>query len=76
MRLLNVSTLKLQQFFDDKVPPYAILSHTWDEEEVTFQDIENEIDAAKSKLGYRKIEYTCAQAKKEELAWVWVDTCW
>jgi hypothetical protein len=32
MRLLNVSApeleLKLEEFFGDKIPPYAILSHT------------------------------------------------
>jgi hypothetical protein len=39
MRLLNTTTLKLTQFSRD-VPPYAILSHTWGDEEVTFQDID------------------------------------
>ncbi|KAF5363040.1 hypothetical protein D9758_012636 [Tetrapyrgos nigripes] len=40
MRLLNTKTLRLEEFFDE-IPPYAILSHTWEDEEVTFQDIQN-----------------------------------
>lgn len=38
MRLINVETYELKEFFSEKTPPYAILSHTWGTEEVTFQD--------------------------------------
>jgi hypothetical protein len=39
---------------DDKVPSYAILSHTWDEgQEVTFDDLVK--NSGKSKMGYNKI---------------------
>ena len=27
MRLLNADTLQLEEFFDDRIPEYAILSH-------------------------------------------------
>jgi len=41
MRLLNVDTLKLESYHHaEKTPPYAILSHVWEEQEVTFQDID------------------------------------
>ncbi|KAK5060161.1 hypothetical protein LTR84_010045 [Exophiala bonariae] len=41
MRLLNVETLKLESYHHvETTPPYAILSHVWEEEEVTFQDID------------------------------------
>lgn len=41
MRLLNVDTLKLESYHHaETTPPYAILSHVWEEEEVTFQDID------------------------------------
>ncbi|KAF8861948.1 hypothetical protein BDZ45DRAFT_703216 [Acephala macrosclerotiorum] len=30
MRPLNSKTRKLEEFFDDQLPSYAILSHTWD----------------------------------------------
>jgi hypothetical protein len=39
MRLLNVATKKLEEYFGDDIPPYAILSHTWGTNEVTFKDI-------------------------------------
>lgn len=34
-----MKTLELKEFFDDNVPRYAILSHTWGQEEVSFQDL-------------------------------------
>jgi hypothetical protein len=40
MRLLNSYTLHFQTFLsDDACPPYAILSHTWGAEEVSYQDM-------------------------------------
>jgi len=42
---------------DDKVPPYAILSHTWGDEELLFRDIED--GTYKCKAGYAKIQF-CA----------------
>lgn len=41
MRLLNMNARKLElvEFFGDHIPPYAILSHTWLDDEVTFQDL-------------------------------------
>lgn len=39
MRLIDVETLELKEFVDDNIPPYAILSHTWGQEEVSFQDL-------------------------------------
>jgi hypothetical protein len=42
MRLLRLDdngTLSHAEFVGDDVPPYAILSHTWGEGEVMFDDI-------------------------------------
>ncbi|KXH39011.1 HET domain-containing protein [Colletotrichum salicis] len=39
MRLINVNSLRLEEFFDDSIPKYAILSHTWGKDEVTYQDL-------------------------------------
>jgi hypothetical protein len=72
MHLLNASTLKLQHFIKE-IPPYAILSHTWGDEEVTFDDIEEPY--ATSMKGYRKIVGCCAQARLDGFDWVWIDTC-
>ncbi|KAG7123845.1 Vegetative incompatibility protein HET-E-1 like [Verticillium longisporum] len=75
MRLLNVKTRKLKEFFDDdSIPDYAILSHTWKaEEEVTLQDLENPDHVLKK--GYTKIEGTCTLAAKESIDYIWIDTC-
>jgi hypothetical protein len=73
MRLLSVNTRQLEEFFGDAVPPYAILSHTWGAEEVTFQDLARE--GHRRKQGYNKIEGCCQQAVSQGLAYVWIDTC-
>ena len=60
---------------DDKIPPYAILSHTWlkDNEEPTFKDLTN--GKGKEKLGYEKIRFCGEQARRDGLYYFWVDTC-
>lgn len=73
MRLLNVNTRQLEEFFGDAIPPYAILSHTWGKGEVTLQDLSRE--GHQRKQGYAKIEGCCQQAIKVGLSWIWVDTC-
>jgi hypothetical protein len=72
MRLLNAKTLELAQFASD-IPPYAILSHTWGAEEVTFQDITS--PERDKKKGFAKIIGCCRQALMDTLEWVWIDTC-
>ncbi|KAI3323479.1 HET-domain-containing protein [Xylariaceae sp. AK1471] len=73
MRLINTQSLDLEEFQGTAVPQYAILSHTWEEEEVTFQDWHDRDSAAK-KLGYKKIIAACHQAKADNLGYLWVDT--
>jgi hypothetical protein len=58
------------------LPKYAILSHTWGAEEVTYQDLRDGIPpAVQQKTGFTKIKWTCQQAKAEGLEFCWVDTC-
>ena len=40
MRLLNVKSRRLEEFFNKPVPEYAILSHTWGENEIVYQDFQ------------------------------------
>ncbi|KAJ0301670.1 hypothetical protein COL516b_007646 [Colletotrichum fioriniae] len=72
MRLLNVETRKLQEFVVN-IPRYAILSHTWGDDEVTFQDLDRPDHT--NKRGYVKIDGTCCLAARDGIKWVWVDTC-
>ena len=75
MRLLNVNAreLELVEFFGDQIPPYAILSHAWGNDEVTFQDLQR--GHYEHKEGVQKIHLTRQQAKRDGLSWCWVDTC-
>ena len=40
MRLLSTTTFLLEEFSGKNIPKYAILSHRWEDEEVTFQDLQ------------------------------------
>ncbi|KAK1969236.1 HET-domain-containing protein [Colletotrichum sublineola] len=73
MRLLNADTLQLREFYDRDALAYAILSHTWEDEEVTLRDLTD--PASASKQGFSKIRACCAQAIRDGYKWVWVDTC-
>ncbi|KAI0537070.1 heterokaryon incompatibility protein-domain-containing protein [Xylaria digitata] len=77
MRLLNVKTLRLEGFLlTKKRPKYAILSHTWLEEEVLFYHIENLERLALEKLkGFAKVKESCAQAQADGYDYIWIDTC-
>jgi hypothetical protein len=75
MRLLyfqSDGTLAFTDFGRRKPPPYAILSHTWDEEEVTLQDL---CYGVPSSLAFKKIAFCGEQAAKDGLKFFWVDTC-
>ena len=77
MRLLHVENdeLILKEFWHRKIPEYAILSHTWGDDEVSFQDIESgHRRSYQNKEGYRKIKYSCRQARMDGIKWIWVDT--
>ena len=69
MRLLNVNSLELEEFIGDSAPKYAILSHTWTTEEVTFQDWTNRATRQKKK-GYSKILGACRQARVDPLQYI------
>ncbi|KAF1850392.1 HET-domain-containing protein [Cucurbitaria berberidis CBS 394.84] len=73
MRLLNTSTLKIEEFLQRQVPEYVILSHTWEEEEVSFQDMQS--GSAHAKKGYAKIKSCCKKAAEDGFLYCWIDTC-
>jgi hypothetical protein len=56
------------------IPPYAILSHTWqNDEEVTYNELIE--GGGINKEGYKKILSCARQAKHDGLEYFWVDTC-
>jgi hypothetical protein len=74
MWLINAKTLELQYVTEAYKGLYVILSHTWAEEEVSFQDFQN-LDQARKKKGFDKIQRTCRLALDRGLPFAWVDTC-
>ena len=73
MRLLNVDTYQLREFVGRDIPPYAILSHRWEKEEVTFRDLQK--GRAPNLLGWQKLRGCCRTAREDGHEWVWIDTC-
>jgi hypothetical protein len=78
MRLLELKSngdVSLTKDLISKIPPYAILSHTWgdDDDEVTFEDLND--GSGKTKLGYDKIQFCATRARIDGLQYVWIDTC-
>ncbi|KAH8886973.1 HET-domain-containing protein, partial [Thozetella sp. PMI_491] len=75
MRLLSSDWSEKPSFswFKATPPQYAILSHTWDDDEVSFQDLMGGL--GENKTGYRKVEFCANQAQKDNLQYFWVDTC-
>lgn len=76
MRLINTTTLLLEDFRLRQVPErYAILSHTWTGEEVTYQEFINPTAETAAKEGYLKIAQACRLARADQLDYIWIDTC-
>jgi hypothetical protein len=86
MRLLHTTELRFEEFYDDQIPRYAILSHRWGPDEVSYQDF-----LARRKTdgpGYKKILLACKiaaaggyQVRSDPgllsmpSVWIWIDTC-
>jgi hypothetical protein len=75
MRLINTSTLRFEQFLGSKKPPYAILSHTWGNEEVYYDETVNPSQETRRKAGFQKIERCCDIAREYGFSYAWIDTC-
>lgn len=73
MWLIETTTLQLEYFTECPSKQYAVLSHTWEDEELTF----NNFHPIQSRLkkGFWKVQQCCKQAKSEGLRYAWVDTC-
>lgn len=87
MRLINTISLELKEFFDSQIPKYAILSHRWGEDEVTFEEYTSgqnqKVATYRLKSGYQKILDLCRIAREgvrvdgdgsAKYEWAWIDT--
>ena len=74
MRLIHTSTYEILEFNNPTaIPPYAILSHTWGDDEYLFGD-RNNPDRRESAV-FRKIARCCVLAARQGYGYLWVDTC-
>jgi hypothetical protein len=78
MRLLTLTAndeLNLTTFTDEEsLPPYAILSHTWIEnQEVVYDELV--AGTGKEKVGYDKLRFCGERAAQDGLQYIWVGTC-
>jgi hypothetical protein len=88
MRLLNVYTFKFAEFEGKNIPPYAVASHRWCDDEATYVDVlENKNTES---AGFKKIRGFCDFTKtrnerhtmqyvagrgRQKIEWIWIDTC-
>lgn len=85
MRLISTKNSQVVSISEDEIPPYAILSHTWDEDEVTLQDMQgfgskllstaSRMNLLKAKQGLRKVLDAVKLAASHGYDWIWIDTC-
>lgn len=85
MRLLSTNTLEVVLINEDEIPPYAILSHTWDQDEVTLQEMQScrvkllsflsRNNLLKASQGLQKVLEAAKLAASEGYDWIWIDTC-
>ncbi|CAO2648784.1 Nn.00g097330.m01.CDS01 [Neocucurbitaria sp. VM-36] len=78
MRLINTANLGLEEFFDKTVPDYAILSHTWGQNEVILADYDQRVHRERESAAddaVMKIREFCNRAAKAGHSYAWVDTC-
>ncbi|KAJ0154261.1 Vegetative incompatibility protein HET-E-1 [Colletotrichum tanaceti] len=76
MKLLNCSTLGIEEFFGSSIPEsYVVLSHRWESDEVTYQDVMNSARTLGQRSGWAKIRETCRIARERGHDYAWIDTC-
>jgi hypothetical protein len=77
MRLLKrlpSDGFELVTCIDDTPPLYAILSHTWiEDQEPTYDELVS--GTGRDKTGYAKIRFCGEQAAADGLDYFWIDTC-
>ncbi|KUI53729.1 Vegetative incompatibility protein HET-E-1 [Cytospora mali] len=76
MRLINTKSLMIEEFGRSETPKYAILSHTWGDDEATFSEWCSRLTRLRKsrRPGFSKVLATCKQARRDGLSHVWVDT--
>lgn len=76
MRLLDTDKLEVVLIREDVIPPYAILSHTWGNDEVlqNMQSLSVK-DAPRSVPSLKRVIDAAKLAASDGYRWIWIDTC-
>lgn len=75
MRVLDTTSLEFKEFPDLPDESYAILSHRWGAEEVTYKEYRKNRDTVQHRTGYKKIIEFCHVSRQRGFHYAWVDTC-
>lgn len=83
MQLLSTDRAELHEFANPEAVDggYAILSHTWGDEESTLQDIKDLERKCRAEgtnprdYAPEKIRQSCLLAERHGYHWIWIDTC-
>lgn len=76
MRLINTSSYKFKEFYRPHEVDYAIISHRWSEDELTYQEfIQTRFLPSQrpQRNGWIKIEEGCRIAQASDIQWLWID---
>ena len=60
---------------EEELPPFAILSHMWSPEEVTYNGLTNQPEHCESKERYAKFLFCLRQAEYDGFEYFHMDTC-
>ncbi|KAI4164786.1 MAG: hypothetical protein LQ342_001761 [Letrouitia transgressa] len=74
MWLIHTKKLKLYEFIGNRIPPYAILSHTWGAHEISFSEFQK-LSLNSPNLHGTKVACCCQIAASHGYSYVWIDTC-
>jgi len=76
MRLLDARTFEFKQVSDPrKITKYAVLSHTWGDNEVVYSDLVSSLAKSQERPEFAKVRFTAQQALEDGYDYIWVDTC-
>jgi hypothetical protein len=82
MRLINVGNKQgfcFEEFNEPAIPKYAILSHTWGKQELSYAEASaiflTRIVPYTPRAGFEKLWRFADEARMLKLDYIWIDTC-
>lgn len=66
MRVLDTETLEFREFPDLPDKPYAVLSHRWSLDEITYKQYRKTRESIQNRAGYKKVVAFCRVARQRD----------